>query len=82
MKKGKITIDSEMCKGCYLCINACPQNVITISKQTNTGGVYPATYSTISTKNGKSCIACGSCFQMCPDLAIEVFEIEGEENEY
>jgi len=82
MKKGKITIDSEICKGCYLCINACPQNVITISKKANISGVYPAIYSTVSKKNATSCIACGSCYQVCPDLAIEVYEIEGADNEY
>lgn len=78
MKRGKITIDSEICKGCYLCIHSCPKNVINISKNANSGGIYPAVYSP-TTKN--TCIACGSCFQVCPDMAIEVYEAEGDENE-
>jgi 2-oxoglutarate ferredoxin oxidoreductase subunit delta len=81
MKRGKITIDSEICKGCYLCINACPQKVISISNTANLSGIYFAVYSETSKKNNATCIACGSCYQVCPDLAIEVYEAEGKTNE-
>lgn len=73
MKKGFITIDSEKCKGCYLCVQACPKNVLTISPIANTTGTF---FATIKKDNQESCIACGSCFQICPDTAIEVFELE------
>jgi 2-oxoglutarate ferredoxin oxidoreductase subunit delta len=80
MKKGKITIDRERCKGCYLCIRACPMHLIVSDTTTNLAGIYPAAY----IKNDNSgtpvqCIACGSCDTVCPDTAIEVWEQEGAE---
>ncbi len=74
MKHGKIVIDGERCKGCYLCIKACPRNVIKIDKKANSTGTFPASFAE-DTENGKTCIACGSCFEVCPDTAIEVYEL-------
>jgi len=34
-KKGKITIDRELCKGCYLCISVCPSHLIAVSDKLN-----------------------------------------------
>ena len=71
-KKGKITIDRELCKGCYLCISVCPQEVITTSKKLNQKGYYPAEVIK-NRKNDKTCIACAMCATICPDIAIEVY---------
>ena len=79
MKKGKITIDSERCKGCYLCVRACPQHVITIGTTANTTGTYPAVFAGKPEKGEGFCIACGSCYEVCPDTAIEVYEFEGDD---
>jgi len=64
----KVVIDAERCKGCYLCIEACPKNVIEISDCLNAGGCYPARPS----KDGQ-CTACAFCATVCPDTAIEVY---------
>lgn len=66
---GKIVINSQKCKACYLCIEACPKK--TIEKETNVvflnkRGVYPAKF---IDKN--ECTGCTICAQICPDLAIE-----------
>ncbi|MDB9822495.1 ferredoxin family protein [Deltaproteobacteria bacterium] len=70
--KGRITIDSEICKGCYLCISVCPNEVIIVSDHLNQQGYYP-----VETKkngnNDKGCIACSMCAIICPDVAIEVY---------
>lgn len=39
---GKIGIDTEKCKGCWLCVEACPKNVIIISKDFSKNGYFPA----------------------------------------
>jgi 2-oxoglutarate ferredoxin oxidoreductase subunit delta len=70
--KGRITIDRELCKGCYLCISVCPQEVIKTSEKLNQKGYYPAKFLEDGDK-GKTCIACTMCATMCPDVAIEVY---------
>ena len=71
-KKGKITIESERCKGCYLCISTCPNEKITISNKMNLQGYYPAEF-VESENEEKNCIACAKCATICPDTAIEVY---------
>jgi len=70
--KGKITIDREICKGCYLCISVCPNEVIFISDRLNQQGYYPVEAKE-NQDNGKGCIACALCATICPDIAIEVY---------
>ncbi|MBU0995022.1 MAG: ferredoxin family protein [Proteobacteria bacterium] len=60
-------IDCERCKGCGLCVNFCPKNVLEISDELNKKGYYPA----FQARPG-DCIYCGSCYMMCPDVAISI----------
>ena len=71
-KKGKIVIDSERCKGCYLCIEVCPQKLITVSEELNQKGYHPAKFIE-KNPDGKGCIGCAMCATICPDIAIEVW---------
>ncbi len=66
--RGKIKIDTERCKGCGLCVEACPKNVIAISKHSNKNGYFPA-----EVVNIIDCFGCAFCAIICPDVAIEVF---------
>ena len=36
--KGAIVVNQERCKGCRLCVVACPANVLAMSKQVNAKG--------------------------------------------
>ena len=36
--KGAIVVDTERCKGCSLCVVACPLNVISLKKEVNAKG--------------------------------------------
>jgi len=71
-KKGKITIDRELCKGCMLCVRACPVKALEADTGLNSSGVYPS-----KAVSPEKCIACGNCYEVCPDVCIEVFELEG-----
>jgi 2-oxoglutarate ferredoxin oxidoreductase subunit delta len=70
-KRGTITIDRERCKGCYLCVRACPVKVLAADGAPNSTGTYPARAAA-----PEKCIACASCFEVCPDVCLEVFEEE------
>jgi len=69
-KKGKVIINRELCKGCYLCVRACPLKVLEKDAELNSTGSYPAKFSA-----PEKCIACGNCYEVCPDVCIEVFEL-------
>ena len=66
--KGKIVIDTSMCKGCQLCIGFCPKKNIALSPQLNAKGYFPA-----QPDSKKVCNGCGICALMCPEAAIEVY---------
>jgi 2-oxoglutarate ferredoxin oxidoreductase subunit delta len=70
-KRGNIEIDRELCKGCLLCVRACPMKVLEVDTELNSSGSYPA-----KVVNIEKCIACGNCYEVCPDVCIKVFELE------
>ena len=64
----KAKFDFEKCKGCELCLDACPKKIISIKKDTfNKKGYYAA-----GLDDAKKCTGCALCAIMCPDCAIEV----------
>ena len=63
-------IEKDRCKGCGLCVNACPKHVLEISDEVNTKGYFPAYQA-----RPEDCIHCGVCCTICPDVAITISEI-------
>ena len=59
--RGRLQIDGEECKGCGLCIEACPPTVIRMSERLNHFGYKTALYA------GAGCTGCGLCFMVCPE---------------
>ncbi len=59
--RGSISIDEEECKGCGLCVEACPTDVLHLSEHINHYGYPSATYM------GAGCTGCGICFLACPE---------------
>lgn len=69
--KGAIEIDIDRCKGCELCVHACPADVIAMSEKVNNKGyIYPYA------KNPDNCIGCANCGIMCPDGCIKVYKVK------
>lgn len=64
-----IEIDSEICKGCSLCIPDCPKNVIGTGDSFNAKGWHYA----VPLRN-EDCIGCKICAALCPDSAIKVWK--------
>ena len=69
MASGRIIINEERCKGCELCIAACPPEVISLSGHLNSRGYKPA----ILLDPEHLCTGCALCAVVCPDAAITVF---------
>ena len=65
---GTLVIDVERCKGCELCIAACPPRVLEMSEDVNaTGYRYPILH--------EGCTGCTACRMVCPDAVFEVFRL-------
>ena len=70
--KGTIVVDTERCKGCNLCVIACPLNIISLStKEVNRKGYTFAEQLIEDTCNG-----CASCATVCPDGCITVYKVK------
>ena len=64
-----IMVDDAYCKGCGLCVNACPIHIIELdSTRINAKGYHPA-----HCMDDDACTGCTSCATMCPDVAITVY---------
>ncbi|MDR1004345.1 MAG: ferredoxin family protein [Prevotellaceae bacterium] len=69
--KGTIVVNNERCKGCSLCVVACPLHVISLAKEVNVRGYNYARQILEETCNG-----CASCAQVCPDGCISVYKVK------
>jgi 2-oxoglutarate ferredoxin oxidoreductase subunit delta len=59
--RGYVEFSSAECKGCGVCIDACPPKCLELDPELNQYGVHPARY------KGESCTGCGICFYVCPE---------------
>lgn len=68
--RGTVVIDVEACKGCDLCIDACPPRVLemTTHKVNIKGYRYPRLLA--------GCTGCQACAQICPDFVFQVYKYD------
>ncbi len=69
--KGAITVNIERCKGCNLCVVACPYDVLDLNKKANSKGYN---YSYMATPD--KCVGCTACALVCPDACITVYKLK------
>jgi 2-oxoglutarate ferredoxin oxidoreductase subunit delta len=66
--KGWIEVDELYCKGCDLCVHACPQEVISLDLEHLTQkGYHPAYLSS------EGCTGCAICAIVCPEAALTIY---------
>jgi 2-oxoglutarate ferredoxin oxidoreductase subunit delta len=63
---GKIRLHTDRCKGCRLCVGACPKQAVIPLDEVNKKGYE------ITAVDEDKCIACGSCYKICPDYVYEI----------
>lgn len=65
--KATVLIDEARCKGCELCVPACPPQVLRMSEQRNDKGfLVPELLD--------GCTGCTACQLVCPDFVFEVYQ--------
>ena len=65
---GRVVVIDKYCKGCALCVDACPQNVLSLApERINVKGYHPAEML------AQGCTGCGVCTVICPEAAIIVY---------
>jgi len=65
--RGDVRIDIEKCKGCELCVVACPQEALALAKEINKQGYHYAVLIE------DVCTGCMNCSLVCPDAIITVY---------
>ncbi|MDR1729901.1 MAG: 4Fe-4S binding protein [Prevotellaceae bacterium] len=66
--RGAVVVNNERCKGCELCVAACPSDVLAMSKHVNAKG-----YNYAYMANEEACTGCANCAVVCPDGCITVY---------
>ena len=69
MAKGTIFINVERCKGCELCAEFCPKDILIMDPHhLNAKGYHPA----LLVDPYNDCTGCAICAVVCPDVCITV----------
>lgn len=67
--RGTVEINVDSCKGCDLCIPACPVDALIMSKDVNVLGYhYPLL--------APGCTGCTACQKVCPDFIFAVYRFD------
>jgi len=63
----KVIVSTEWCKGCHICVQVCPQQVLEVDCDAFLRGFHP-----VVVARPEDCTVCRQCELFCPDLAIMV----------
>lgn len=69
MATGRVVIDVERCKGCELCRETCPKDVLALAEELNNKGYRPV----VLIDPAHDCTGCALCATVCPDGCITVY---------
>lgn len=64
-----LAIAEDRCKGCELCVTACPKDCLALdTTRVNVLGYHP-----IQLTDAAACTSCAFCARVCPDSVFTVF---------
>lgn len=69
MPKGMILIEEDRCKGCGLCVEFCPQDMLGMAE----GRFNAIGYPPVEIIKDDACTGCELCAVMCPDVVFTVY---------
>jgi 2-oxoglutarate ferredoxin oxidoreductase subunit delta len=64
-----VLIAGERCKGCELCVAACPRECLALDLSI----VNPLGYHPVTLTDAAACTSCALCARVCPDAVFTVF---------
>ena len=70
---GQVYLIPERCKGCNICVEFCPKEVLQVSDQTNKKGYH---LPEIIKGMEEACVQCDFCTVVCPEFAIFTIEVQ------
>jgi 2-oxoglutarate ferredoxin oxidoreductase subunit delta len=65
--RGQVYLIPERCKGCRLCVEFCPSDILQESEKINAKGYH---YPEIVPGKKDACVHCEFCTLVCPEFAI------------
>ena len=71
LPRGQVYLIANRCKGCRMCVEFCPQQVLTLSEGINAKGYH---FPVVAPGKQDACVACGFCSLICPEFAIFAVE--------
>lgn len=74
LPRGQVYLIAERCKGCKVCVQFCPRQVLRISTQANSRGYH---YPEVSEGKAQDCVHCEFCTLVCPEFAIFTLPVDG-----
>lgn len=69
MRQLKLELEENRCKGCELCVAACPRAVLDMGSTVNALGYRPA-----AMIDPSRCTGCKACVLVCPEVAITLWQ--------
>ena len=69
--RGAVVVNIDRCKGCDLCVHACPTNVLAMNENVNEKGYHYAFM-----ENPEACTGCTNCALVCPETCITVYRVK------
>lgn len=67
----KVEVIKDRCKGCGLCVLACPKKNLALGGEYNASG-----YAFVCWDDDGKCNGCAFCAELCPDIALRIFKEE------
>lgn len=66
--ESKVRLIIDRCKGCGICVDACPHDLLQFSGKHNKKG-----YEYVVLTDNDACTSCTQCAVMCPEIALHIF---------
>lgn len=67
-QQSKVRVQVDRCKGCGICLAACPLGILQFTGQYNAKG-----YEYVRLTDEQGCKSCAICAEVCPEIALHIY---------